>query len=193
MNRRPILYGIAAALAAALVVIATPAGAQWVTNFIGRTFTSSAPSGVNGFACKTTGCRVDFGPGASDHLEATTAINIQTPGSITALQGLTSGTNGTGNIYGGLIAQSGTATLQLRGRPTDGATAIAIKLQSTNTLTTPGAIIAAFYPDIGVTQVATIDKDVSGFFQGHVEANAKLISPAVVILPSTLGTCQAGE
>lgn len=34
---------------------------------IAMTFTSSAPSGTNGFACRTNGCRVDLGTGTNDH------------------------------------------------------------------------------------------------------------------------------
>ena len=48
------------------------------------TLTSTAPSGVNGFACRTTGCRVDLGPNASDYLYASSAAQIETPSNIKA-------------------------------------------------------------------------------------------------------------
>lgn len=39
-----------------------------VTSVASPTYTASAASGSNGFACTATGCRVDFGPGLRDYM-----------------------------------------------------------------------------------------------------------------------------
>ncbi|MBK9519382.1 MAG: hypothetical protein IPO09_18990 [Anaeromyxobacter sp.] len=77
MNRRH-LFAALAAVALVVALWTAPAGAQFVSNYLGRTFTSSAPSGSNGFACRTSGCRLDLGTGASDYLTSDGA-NIVTP------------------------------------------------------------------------------------------------------------------
>jgi len=187
MNRRPILYGIAVALAAALVVIATPAGAQWVTNFFGRTFTSSAPSGVNGFACKVSGCRIDLGPGAGDHMYGSGGTAIIASGTLQAVTAVNA------PQFWGQYHFGNATDIRLRGNAADGATANSVLIGAAPSLTAAGAKLLALYPDNFSTLVASIDKDGTGVFQGAVQANTKLISPAAVILPSTLGTCQAGE
>jgi hypothetical protein len=90
--RRIRLVQLLAVLGLALAVgLVTPAGAQFVSNFIGRTFTSNAPTGVNGFACKVNGCRVDLGTGASDYLQSDGAV-VYTPTAFRAIAGLRSST-----------------------------------------------------------------------------------------------------
>lgn len=45
------------------------------------TFTSSAPSGSNGFVCRNTGCRIDLGAGTNDYWTSD-GTNLSTPGVI---------------------------------------------------------------------------------------------------------------
>lgn len=67
-----VVVAVAAALGGAAVQMLRPAPAEaqvertgWYPAF--TTLSSSAPNGVNGFECKTSGCRIDMGPGAGDH------------------------------------------------------------------------------------------------------------------------------
>jgi len=79
--RRFYLTGILGALALAASLAVAPASAQFISQHFGRTFTSTAPSGVNGFACRANGCRVDLGTGASDHLTSD-GTSVRAPGTI---------------------------------------------------------------------------------------------------------------
>ncbi|MBK9497110.1 MAG: hypothetical protein IPO08_21865, partial [Xanthomonadales bacterium] len=83
MRRRIVIAGCVLGLALAVGLV-TPAGAQFVSQYLARTFTSSAPSGVNGFVCKTAGCRVDLGPGANDFWYSDGA-SIKTDGPVSTI------------------------------------------------------------------------------------------------------------
>lgn len=123
---------------------------------------SSVASGSNGFACTANGCRIDLGAGANDYLYSDGAAII-TP---TTLYAPTFG------------AVAGTSAL-VRGAIADGATAVAVRVGSVNTLTTEGAQVVAFCadsPSACATKVAYIDK------HGSIAIRT---SP-------TLATCAAG-
>jgi hypothetical protein len=62
--RRPFL----AFLAGVALALAIPVAAQVLTPYLARTWTATAPSGVNGFALRNNGARLDLGAGASDYL-----------------------------------------------------------------------------------------------------------------------------
>lgn len=70
-----------------------------------------------------------------------------------------------GFLNAGMAYVSGVATtasntpLRLLGNTADGATAVSVKIASTNTLSTAGAKIASFYQDNGTVEKASIDKD----------------------------------
>jgi len=148
-TRRRLAVSVAIALALGSAVgYVTPAGAQWVTNFLGRTFTSSAPTGINGFACRVNGCRVDLGTGASDYLYSD-GVSVTTVGPMTA----GSFYSATGQFIGNGVP------LMLRGSATDGAAAISAKVVNTASLTTAGAKVVAFYSDNATTEVRAIDKN----------------------------------
>lgn len=70
-------------IVAALVCFAAVAMGQseGFGNIFNGTFRSDAPSGSNGFACSTNGCRFDLGTGASDYWESD-GTKIATPGSV---------------------------------------------------------------------------------------------------------------
>jgi hypothetical protein len=92
MTRRRLVQLLAVVALAVSIGATAPAVAQFVSAYVGRTFTSTAPSGTAGFACRTLGCQVDLGPGATDHLYSPSAGNIQTPGSFIASGNSTAGT-----------------------------------------------------------------------------------------------------
>lgn len=68
-------------LLAALLLLPVAASAQGIQTPPNQaaTFSATAPSGNNGFVCKTTGCRIDLGSGANDYAYSD-GNNITTPG-----------------------------------------------------------------------------------------------------------------
>lgn len=69
------------------------------------TFSSSAPSGSNGYVCKVDGCRVDLGTGSTDYLYST-GTAVRTGGDFQTGANLTVGASGTNSIYGNLFGQT---------------------------------------------------------------------------------------
>jgi len=69
---RAALLAFAVSVAFAFV---NPAEAQYLARYIGASFTSNAGSGLNGFACRVNGCRVDLGTGATDYLYSTGTLH----------------------------------------------------------------------------------------------------------------------
>lgn len=70
-------------LLAALLLLPVAASAQGIQTPPNQaaTFTSSAPSGSNGFVCRTTGCRIDLGTGTNDYWYSDGA-NVRTAGAV---------------------------------------------------------------------------------------------------------------
>lgn len=176
MRRALGLVVILAAVSFAAVLGGRPASAQVLggsaVNAGGRStvpirapsYTSTAASGASGFACATNGCRVDFGAGASDYASSdgttvTFAGPITGTGSVIATTALQAGSPATGAVYAGTVSPAAGNSLSIAGNLNDGATAVAVKVRSTNALSTEGAEIAAFYSDNGTTKRAAITKD----------------------------------
>lgn len=184
MRRIRLLQLVAVVALAVLIGYTGPAAAQFVSNYIGRNFTSTAPSGVNGFACKTNGCRVDLGSGPTDYLYSDGA-NVQVASTLVAAGNL--------QATAGLLS-SGAGPMSVRGTGADGASAIGVKLYNSAALVTTGAKIASFYSDNGVTERAYVDKD-GGFTttgaSGHVVATGYLKATLGVVLTTgqALPTC----
>lgn len=196
MRRALTLVGILGLVATAALMLGRPAGAQVLggsaVNATGRSnrtlsaprYVSTAASGSNGFACTVDGCRFDLGTGANDYWYSASG-NLTTPGAIVSTGGSVSGT---------AFAAYGTASAVLRGGIGDGATAIGVKIQNFNALTTPGAKIVSFYSDNGTTEKASIDKD------GVVNASGGFSSPLAIssalrlhlTASPALPTCTAG-
>lgn len=88
------------------------------------------------------------------------------------------------------IKSYGLNTINIKGQPADGASAISIRLYSNSTLATAGAAITAFYNDGAFANLkARVDKD--GFFLNPVQtltvAEANGASPATATLTPTSG------
>lgn len=78
--------------------------------------------------------------------------------------------SGTINSASGTLAATASNTsIVLKSNVTDGGSAVAHKFESTNTLSTSGAKIAAFYTDTGSTEVASVDKTGLGSFSGGLK------------------------
>jgi hypothetical protein len=90
-----------------------------------------------------------------------------------------------GNVYtAAVIGNDTTATpakrLLVEGDVVDGASAVAVKIGNKNALATSGAKIAGFYSDAGTTEVARVDKNGQGSFDGGVVVGG-LTSGRVVV------------
>lgn len=87
-------------------------------------------------------------------------MNLSSSGSLTI--------NGTLAANTKITTSSTNNTLLLEGRINDGASAIGVKLQAANTLSTLGAKIASFYNDTGSTEQAYVTKDGFAMFGANV-------------------------
>jgi len=183
MRRRFALLGFTAAVVLALAALSFPASAQFVSQYIARTFTSTAPSGVTGFGCRTNGCRIDFGAGLFDYMSSDGNGIIQGAGHFQA-----------DSIRTQLVTRTAAAELSLRGNVADGASAVALKLGNANALSTTGAKIAAFYNDANVTERAYIDKDGNAWLSGVVTGAAGVSTQGSLRMTTgvALPTCAPG-
>jgi hypothetical protein len=156
------------------------AGVVWSAGTIATLFESDAPSGSNGFACRTNGCRVDLGTGANDYFYSDGAA-LNTPGTFYAASVIS-----WGNLYAGTVGPvGGTSPLVLTGRvPATAGAGAAVKIGNAAAVNSLDGKIVSFYSDNMTTEKAYVDKD--GVFIGPYIAGSR-----VYIQPAALPTCGA--
>lgn len=121
-----------------------------------QTYTSTAGSGVNGFACRTDGCRLDLGSGASDYLYSD-GTRVLAAGELRAVDRVSSNSGGTSmfsNVFG---VSSGSAVL--KSAQADGSAACGSKISNTVALSNATAGPLCVYSDDGVTLVSKVYAD----------------------------------
>lgn len=85
------------------------------------------------------------------------------------------------------LPRMGANPLKLRGWAANGASAVGVQIQNVDALTTAGAKIAAFYPDDGTTEKASIDKD------GYIVSAGSPVGRKVAVPATATTACAVGD